>query len=101
MTGVLIAFMVVLMVPLFVATWRTSLLGLSLQGLLMSWIVFHGGAHTALSADAAVKFVDLVVLRTLAGPLLLYLVLRRRTRRDATTSSRRTCSPGGSPSRWC
>lgn len=78
MNGVLIAFIVVLIVPLFVATWRTSLLGLSLQGALMAWIFFHHGGHVALTADNAVTFVDLIVLRTVAGPLLLYFALRQQ-----------------------
>ncbi|MDF2691796.1 MAG: hypothetical protein K0S65_179, partial [Labilithrix sp.] len=38
MTGALIAFAIVVLIPLFVATWRTSLLGLSLQGVLIAWL---------------------------------------------------------------
>ncbi len=73
MTGILIAFLVVLVVPLFVGTWRTSFLGLSLQGFLLSWIAFRHGAH--LSAELVVEVVDLVVLRAVAAPLLLRRVL--------------------------
>lgn len=36
MTGALSAFAIVVLIPLFVATWRTSLLGLSLQGVLIA-----------------------------------------------------------------
>ncbi len=78
MNGVLIAFIVVLIVPLFVATWRTSLLGLSLQGAIMSWIFFHHGGHVSLSVDTAVQVFDLVVVRTLAGPLSLSIALHQQ-----------------------
>jgi hydrogenase-4 component E len=73
MNGILIAFQIVLLVPLFVGTWRVSLLGLSLQGFLMAWIAFRLGFH--LSVDSVIEVVDLVLLRALAGPLLLYRVL--------------------------
>lgn len=76
MSGVLIAFEIVLLLPLFIGTWRISLLGLSCQGFLMAWIAFHHGLH--LSLDAAVQLVDLVVLRAIAGPALLYAVLLRQ-----------------------
>lgn len=76
MNGLLVAFLIVLLVPLFVATWRTSLYGLALQGALMSWIAFRHGAH--LSVGSITEFVDLVVLRTFAAPALLFVVLRRQ-----------------------
>lgn len=76
MSGVLIAFEIVLLLPLFIGTWRISLLGLSCQGFLMAWIAFHHGLH--LSLDSAVELVDLVVLRAIAGPALLYVVLLRQ-----------------------
>lgn len=76
MSGVLIAFEIVLLLPLFIGTWRISLLGLSCQGFLMAWIAFHHGLH--LSLDSAVELVDLVVLRAIAGPALLYAVLLRQ-----------------------
>ncbi len=74
MNGVLVAFEIVLIVPLFVASFRTSLLGLSLQGALMAWLAFRHGAH--LSAETAILFVDLVVVRAIGAPLLFYRVLR-------------------------
>jgi hydrogenase-4 membrane subunit HyfE len=74
MNGILIAFELVLIVPLFVATWRTSLLGLSLQGALMAWIAFRHGAH--LSIDGGLEVLDLVVVRAILAPLVLYRVLR-------------------------
>ncbi|MGZ3472984.1 MAG: hypothetical protein ACXWUG_00845 [Polyangiales bacterium] len=76
MNGLLIAFEIAILIPLFVATWRTSLLGLAAQGALMSTMVFRHGAH--LSASTAVEFVDLVLLRTLVAPIALYLVLLRQ-----------------------
>jgi hydrogenase-4 membrane subunit HyfE len=73
MNGILIAFQIVLLVPLFVGTWRTSLLGLSMQGFLMAWIAFRHGFH--LSIDTAIEAVDLILLRAITGPVLLYRVL--------------------------
>jgi hydrogenase-4 component E len=75
-TGILIAFLVVLVVPLFVGTWRTSFLGLSLQGFLLSWIAFRHGVH--FSAELVVEVVDLVVLRAIAAPWLLRRVLTQQ-----------------------
>lgn len=74
MTGVLLAFMIVALVPLFVATWRTSLLGLSLQGSLIAWLALRHGA--TLSLDSALTAVDAVGLRAVGGPVLLYATMR-------------------------
>jgi hydrogenase-4 component E len=57
-----------------VGTWRTSLLGLAMQGVLMAAIVVRHGAY--LSLDSALALFDLVALRTIAAPLLVYQVLR-------------------------
>lgn len=73
MSGALIAFEIVLLLPLFMATWRTSLLGLSLQGALMAWIAFRHGFHLSFAAVLAVC--DLVVVRTLVAPMVLHRVL--------------------------
>jgi hydrogenase-4 component E len=75
MNPLLIAFVGVLLVPLFVASWRLSLFGLASQGLIMGWISYQGDP-TLRSLDAWVGFVDLVLVRGLAAPLLLYAVLR-------------------------
>jgi hydrogenase-4 membrane subunit HyfE len=73
----LIAFVGVLLVPLFVASWRLSLYGLAAQGLLMAWI--HYQVDPALdTAGAWVVMFDLVVVRGLGAPLVLYAVLRSR-----------------------
>lgn len=77
MTGLLIGLIIVLVVPLFAATWRTSLLGLSAQGFLMGWIAFRHGFH--LSAESLVELVDLVGLRAIAAPLFLYRVRRQQS----------------------
>lgn len=81
MTGLLIAFVITLLVPLFVGAWRTSFLGLALQGALMASIAFRlHGAH--LSLANGVMAIDLVLLRTIALPLALYLVLRAQNAPD-------------------
>ncbi len=74
MTPLLIAFLAVLLMPLFIASWRTSLLGLSCQGALMGWMAYRHDHH--LSVDTALAFADLVIVRAMLAPLLLYRVLR-------------------------
>jgi hydrogenase-4 component E len=60
-TYLLIAFLVVIVVPLLTASWRTSLLGLSAQGVLMvAMLGRHGWAG---SLSGALLLVDLLVLR--------------------------------------
>jgi hydrogenase-4 component E len=76
MTYLLITFLIVLLVPLFAATWRTSLLGLSLQGLLLGWIALRN--ETAPSWHSLLVLVDLPIVRGLLVPAYLYRVLRRR-----------------------
>lgn len=76
MTPLLIAFLAVLLAPLFIASWRTSLFGLSCQGALMGWIAYRHDHH--LSLDTILAFADLFVVRAIAAPLFLYRVLRSR-----------------------
>lgn len=86
MNPLLIAFVGVLLVPLFVASWRLSLFGLAVQGLLMAWITYQ--LDPALdSAEAWVGMLDLVVVRGLGAPIALYAVLRsqRVTARNDVT----------------
>jgi hydrogenase-4 component E len=60
-TYLLIAYLVVTVVPLLSASWRISLLGLTLQGLLMAVMIgSHGWAGTW---TGALLLVDLLVLR--------------------------------------
>jgi hydrogenase-4 component E len=74
MNPLLIAFVGVLLVPLFVASWRLSLFGLAAQGLLMAWISYQLEPDLDLAAWA--QMLDLVVVRGLGAPLALYAVLR-------------------------
>lgn len=75
MNPLLIAFVGVLLLPLFVASWRISLFGLAVQGLLMAWISYQ--LDPALdSASAWVHMIDLVIVRGLGAPLALYAILR-------------------------
>ncbi len=73
MTSLLMGLLSVLLIPLFVSKWRISLLGLSVQGLLMAWIAFRTDPHPSL--DSALTFVDLALVRAVLAPLVLYLVL--------------------------
>lgn len=69
-------FLVVLLVPLFISTWRTSLLGLALQGLLMSsMVVMH---HPGLSWETAAELFDLGLVRMLVVPVLFYRLLKQQ-----------------------
>jgi hydrogenase-4 component E len=75
MSPLLIAFVGVLLVPLFVASWRLSLLGLAAQGFLLAWIRYQ--ADPALdTVDAWVVLFDLIVVRGVGAPLVIYAVLR-------------------------
>jgi hydrogenase-4 membrane subunit HyfE len=75
MNPVLIAFVGILLVPLFVASWRLSLFGLAAQGLIMAWIAYEGRPELD-TVDAWVTLFDLAIVRGIAAPLALYLVLR-------------------------
>lgn len=76
MTGTLIAFVVVILIPLFVATWRTSLLGLVLQGALLAWLSLRH--ETTLSIDSAIAIFDLAIVRAVIAPTILYRAMRRQ-----------------------
>jgi hydrogenase-4 component E len=75
MSPLLITLLGVLLVPLLVGTWRTSLLGLACQGFLMAWIAYRLSPELD-TASAWVTLCDLVVLRGVAAPAVLYRVLR-------------------------
>jgi hydrogenase-4 membrane subunit HyfE len=65
----------VLIVPLFIATWRTSLYGLGAQGVLMglvAWRLHHGAADPS----AWLTLADLLLVRGLVVPASLYEVQR-------------------------
>lgn len=76
MTGILIAFVITALIPLFVATWRTSILGLAVQGALIAWLALR--EETGVHVDNVLVVIDLVVLRTALAPLVLYRAMRRR-----------------------
>jgi hydrogenase-4 component E len=76
MTGGLVAFVIVILIPLFVATWRTSLLGLALQGALLAWLSLRH--ETTFTFDSALAVVDLVAVRAVVAPVLLYQTMRRK-----------------------
>lgn len=78
MTYLLVAFLIVAVGPLFIATWRTSLIGLGLQGLLMTAMLAQRGWHPSFAA--AVLLLDLLVLRTWFVPRHLYGILIRQSR---------------------
>lgn len=77
MTGILIAFVIALLVPLFVSKWRTSLSGFALQGALLTAIAYRQRGFE-LSVGTAVMLVDLVVVRTFVLPGWLFVTLRRQ-----------------------
>jgi hydrogenase-4 component E len=71
-----IALLVVLITPLLTASWRISLVGLGLQGLLMAAVVAHEGWPVSLSG--AVLAIDLLVLRTWFVPRHLVAIMSRK-----------------------
>lgn len=73
MTFLLIAYLIALVVPLLIATWRTSLLGLGIQGFLMAAMVAERG--WPMTASGAILAVDLLLLRGYFVPRYLYGVL--------------------------
>jgi hydrogenase-4 membrane subunit HyfE len=77
MSPLLVTLLGALLVPLFVATWRTSLLGLGLQGLCLAAIAYPQ-LQPLRSAEAWLTLLDLGLVRGLLVPLSLYTVLRER-----------------------
>jgi hydrogenase-4 membrane subunit HyfE len=75
MNPIVIAFVAALLIPLFVASWRLSLLGLLGQGLLLGWLAYQRDPALAHASTWAALF-DLVMVRGLGAPLLLYAALR-------------------------
>jgi len=77
MSTLLMALLLVMVLPLFLGSWRASLFGLCSQGLLMAWLSVE--AHPALSSPGDwLTLVDLVLVRGLLAPILLYQVLSAR-----------------------
>ena len=78
MSSLAVLLLGVYLVPLFVGTWRTSLLGLASQGFLMAWIAWTRGLDLA-QAGAWLLLADLLLVRGLAAPLVLRAVLHARS----------------------
>jgi hydrogenase-4 component E len=75
MGPLLMALLGMLLLPIFVGSWRTSLVGLAAQGTLLAWIAYR--LHPALDTPGqAIVLFDLVVVRGIGAPLLLYRVMR-------------------------
>ncbi len=74
MTPLMAALLGAFLIPLFIASWRISLLGLACQGLLMAWMAF-GRDPDPVSAQGLITFADFALLRGLALPMALYGVL--------------------------
>jgi hydrogenase-4 membrane subunit HyfE len=77
MSPLLIALLGVMLVPLFVATWRTSLYGLGLQGLLMA-LIANRLEPTPHTVGQWVTLVDLALVRGILVPAALFSILRAR-----------------------
>jgi hydrogenase-4 membrane subunit HyfE len=77
MSTLLVALLGVMLLPLFLSSWRMSLFGLCCQGLLMGWFAVEGTTD-APTADGWLTLFDLVVVRGLVAPGLLYGALRTK-----------------------
>ena len=76
MTYLLIAFLAVAFVPLLIGSWRVSLVGLAMQGLLMAWMALLGSPDW--NPGFIVLLADLALLRGLLAPELLSRALKAR-----------------------
>ena len=76
MSTALVVFVLVLLLPLFLASWRVSLVGLASQGAIMAWLAYDRDGVTTV-ADG-VRLVDLGLVRSLIVPVALYQVMRAR-----------------------
>jgi hydrogenase-4 component E len=75
MTYLLVAFLAVVIAPLLTASWRLHLVGLGLQGLIMTALVAQRG--WTVSPAGVVLLLDLLVLRTWFVPRHLFAVMGR------------------------
>jgi hydrogenase-4 membrane subunit HyfE len=79
----------VMLVPLFLATWRSSLLGLSCQGVLIAWAAYRLDPNLR-ALSTWLMLVDLVLVRGVGAPFLLYRLLssqKRSARHDIIGSN--------------
>lgn len=77
MSPLLVALLGVLLIPLFVATWRASLFGLGIQGVLMALIAHRLAPAPRAPGDWLTLF-DLAFVRGIVAPVALFTVLRAR-----------------------
>jgi hydrogenase-4 membrane subunit HyfE len=75
MTYLLLGYLVVVIIPLLAASWRVSLLGLALQGVLLGWVALK--SQSELSATTLIVVVDVGVVRGIVAPWVLQRVLVR------------------------
>jgi len=71
------AILVVMVLPLFLSTWRASLFGLCCQGLLMAWLVVMQRPELS-TPDDWLMLIDLVLVRGFLAPLFLWGVMSAR-----------------------
>ena len=76
MSPLSIALLGAMLAPLFIATWRTSLIGLACQGWLMAWMAWRVGPPH--DAEGWITLVDLALGRGVAAPLALGWTLQER-----------------------
>jgi hydrogenase-4 membrane subunit HyfE len=75
MSPLMAALLGAILIPLFIASWRVSLLGLSCQGLLMAWMALRKDPDP-ISVNGFLTLVDLALIRGIGLPIALYCVLR-------------------------
>ena len=75
MTYLLFGYLLVVLVPMFVASWRTSLLGLAVQGLLLGWMAIELTTDAGFTATRIALLVELLLVRGVFVPAWLYRVL--------------------------
>ena len=84
MSPLLMGLLGVMLVPLFVATWRSSLLGLACQAVLIAWAAYRLDPNLR-APSTWIMLADLVLVRGVGAPLLLYRLLssqKQRARHD-------------------
>lgn len=75
MNALLFSLLMVLVLPLVITGWRSMLAALSLQGLLMGWLVVE---QAPLGPHSILPLVDVLVVRGVMVPLLLQRVMHER-----------------------
>ncbi len=76
MSTALVVMVLVLLLPLFLASWRVSAVGLAGQGALMAWLAYDRDGVT--TAADVIRLIDLGLVRALVVPVALYQVMAAR-----------------------